>query len=1010
MRFATYAIDHKAVIYLTIFLLLAGGLAAYQKLGKLEDPTYIVKTAVVVTPYPGAGPYEVEQQVTDVIEKAAQSADEVENIYSISRAGVSVVYVDIMDHNRAKQIQQLWDMLRRKIADAQGGLPQGAGPSRVEDDFGDVYGIFLALTGDGFSNAELENYAEFIQRELLLVENVSRVQIFGTRTQAVNVDVSMAKCATLGIHPHRIVSVLRSQNRVVVPGSVQTGNQRIRVDYPGDFESMEEIGDLVINSRGHSKITLADIATISHGYADPPEPTMRFNGKPSVGIGISASSKANVVTMGDAVQARLDALFQHLPVGLQLDGVYYQSKLVKGAIRKFVTNLLESVGIVIGVLLVTMGLRSGLLIASGLVLSICGTLIVMLVWGIDLQRISLAALILVMGMIVDNAIVVTDGSLVRLKRGQDRTHAAVRSAERTAWPLLGATVIAILAFMPIFLAPTESGEYCRSLFQVVSVSLVLSWLLAMSQTPVFCDRFLKRPKAIASGDPFASLPFRVYTGTLKWCLRHRFFCGAIIIGLCAFGVVGMGKVEKRFFAESSKAQFFIDYWQPEGTRIETTSAGLRRAEEYLATLPEIKNFATIIGTGTPRVAVTITPEADNPAFGQIVINVHDYRTIPALQEKLDAWFIENQPDADPKMRSYKNGPPADYMVEARFSGPDPAVLRRLAESAKKILRDDPYAKYVRDDWRQRVPRWVAVYSQQRGRDAGVERNDLARAILQATDGLPVAVYREGNDLIPLRVRSVIDGGPGIPSPESTPVWGTGAASIPLGQVADVSGLSWEDSIVRRYDRRRAITVQSDTVAGITYDALLARVRPKIEAISLPQGYTLDWAGEYELAVKGDKGVQKYMPLALMMMFFILVALFNGFRQPVIIMLVVPLALVGMVTGLLLTGQAFGFMAMLGAYSLIGMLIKNAVVLIEQIEFSIKEGVDRHQAVIDASVSRLRPVTMASATTILGMLPLLTDPLFASMAVTIMFGLAFASVLTLIVVPMLYTLFFRVKPL
>ncbi|BBO90567.1 efflux RND transporter permease subunit [Desulfosarcina ovata] len=401
MSLATYAVDHKAVIYLSIFLLLAGGLSAYQKLGKLEDPTYIVKTAVVVTPYPGAGPYEVEQQVTDVIEKAAQSADEVENIYSISRAGVSIVYVDLMDYNRARQIQQLWDMLRRKIAGAQGDLPEGAGPSRVEDDFGDVYGIFLALTGDGFSNAELKDYAEFIQRELLLVENVSRVQVFGTRTQSVNVDVSMAKCATLGIHPHRIVSALRSQNRVVVPGSVQTDHQRIRVDYPGDFESMEGIGDLVIGSQGHSKITLADIATISQGYTDPPEPTMRFNGKPSVGIGISASSKANVVTMGDAVQARLDVLFQDLPVGLTLEGVYYQSKLVKGAIRKFVTNLLESVGIVIGVLLVTMGLRSGLLIASGLVLSICGTLIVMLVWGIDLQRISLAALILVMGMIVD---------------------------------------------------------------------------------------------------------------------------------------------------------------------------------------------------------------------------------------------------------------------------------------------------------------------------------------------------------------------------------------------------------------------------------------------------------------------------------------------------------------------------------------------------------------------------------------------------------------------------------
>jgi outer membrane protein TolC len=495
---------------------------------------------------------------------------------------------------------------------------------------------------------------------------------------------------------------------------------------------------------------------------------------------------------------------------------------------------------------------------------------------------------------------------------------------------------------------------------------------------------------------------------LQWFLRHRLISVALMIGLCAFAGYGMQKVPKMFFADSDKPQFFIDYWMPEGTRIEQTSDSLRLVETHLATLHEIKNFATVIGSAPPRFAPSLNPEAPNPAFGQIIVNVHDYRVIPGLQEKLDLWFIENLPEADPKMRSYISGPPADYKVEARFSGPDPSVLRDLAEQAKAIMRAEPAAKYVRDDWRQRVALWEPVYSQQRAREAGVERKDVAISILRATDGMPVATYREGNDLIPVKVRSFPEDGSGILSPESTPVWGAGPASVPLGQVVDLPGLSWEDPVVRRYDRRRAITIKCDT-AGVTSDTLLARVRPLIEAIKLPAAYTLDWGGDYELSAKGNEGVQKFMPLALLMMFFILVVLFNGFRQPIIIVLVVPLALTGMVAGLLFTGQPFGFLALLGAYSLIGMLIKNAVVLIDEIEFAIRDGKAPFEAVVTSSVSRLRPVTMASATTIFGMVPLLKDAMFVSMAVTIMFGLALATVLTLVVVPVLYTLFFRIPP-
>ncbi len=1008
MKIAQYSIQHQAVVVLLLLLIAAGGLLAYNNLGKLEDPDFTIKTAIIVTPYPGASSYEVEQLVTEVIERAAQSADQIKNINSISRAGVSTVYVDLLDHNRTKQVQQLWDMLRRKVAAAQGSLPEGAGPSRVMDDYGDVYGIFLALTGEGFSNAELKTYADYIQRELLMVKDVSRIQVFGVRTQCVNVDISVAKAAALGVRPNGIASVLRSQNLKVAPAALQTTDRRIRVAYPGEFESVEEIGDLVIGGRGLDKIRLRDIAKVSRGYVEPPEPIMRFNGKPAVAIAISAASGANVVTMGDAIQARLDELFQDLPIGLDIGGVYYQSEFVKGAIGKFITNLLESVGIVIVVLLIAMGIRSGLLIASGLVFSILTTLIVMLVWGIDLQRVSIASLILVMGMIVDNAIVVTDGALVRLKLCQDRERAAIQPAVRTAWPLLGATVIACLAFLPIFMAPDTSGEYCRSLFQVVSIALLASWLLSMTQTPVFCLRFLKPPKDNENTDPYASLPYRLYKRMLAWFLRHGIVSVVLMLLLCGGAGYGMKIVPKMFFADSDKAQFFVDYWLPEGARSEQVSSDLQKVEHYLASLPEVKNFATVIGNGPPRFATNLIPEPPNPTFGQIIINVHDYLTIPDLQARLYQWITEQLPDADPKMRSYINGPPSDYKIEARFSGPDPLVLRKLAQKAKDIMRADPLATYVRDDWRERVPVWQPTYSQQRARDAGVERRDVALAILGSTDGATVATFREGDEQIPIRIRTRPADGSQVPSPESTPVWGEGPVTVPLGQVVDNAGISWEDPIVRRYDRRRAITVKCDT-DGVTPDTLLNRVRPQIEGIPLPLGYNLEWAGDYELAQEGNAGVQKFMPLALLLMFFILVVMFNGFRQPIIIVLVIPLALTGMVVGLLVTGKSFGFLALLGAYSLVGMLIKNAVVLIDEIEFIIKSGKAPYDAVVESSVSRLRPVAMASATTIFGMTPLLTDAMFASMAVTIMFGLAFSTVLTLIVVPVLYTLIFRIQP-
>lgn len=1006
MKLSDYALRNHVVTLFALFLIVAGGLFAYFNMGKLADPTFTIKTALVVTPYPGASPAEVDQEVTRVMEEYVQAADEVKTIRSTSRAGVSMVYVDLHEYNKTDAIQQLWDILRRKVELAQADLPPGAGPSVVHDDYSDVYGIFLALTGDGYSNAQLQNYADFIKREVALVRDVKKIQLFGIRTESINVVIDRSRAADLGIAPGQMVQMLNAQNAVVSHGEIESGAYRIRIDSASDtFDSAEDIGELVIQGRGNEQIRLKDIAEIRRGYVQPPEPIMRFNGMPAIGIGISAADGANVVEMGEAVGERIDELMQDLPVGVHIDGVYYESKFVKDSIKKFMSNLLASVGVVILVLLVAMGFRSGMIIAGNLVLSILGTLIVMMIWGISLQRISIAAMILVMGIIVDNAIVVTEGSLVDLQRGRKRDDAVSDPARRTAWPLLGATVITCLAFAPIYLAPSNVGEFCASLFQVVSVALLISWVLAMTQTPVFSHYFLKLSPKAAETAPHSSRPYRFYRAVLIWTLKHRVTTLLLVLAMFALGIVGFGQVPKIFFADSDMKQFFIDYRRPEGVRQQAVSEDLKKVEAHLETLDEVRSYATTIGQGPPRFAVSITPEPRNDSFAQVIVNVYDYRTIDGLIRHLQDWFPEHLPQGTPHLWKYINGPNADYEVEARFTGPDPGKLRELAAEAKAVMRKDDLSRNVCDDWRERVLVADMDYSQQKGRLAGVERSELAYALQGVTDGATVDLYRENDERIPVRFRFTL---PGVENLDSLPVWGSGQESVPLGQVTAGTDFRWEDPIIRRYDRRHVIRAQCDPVLGVTADTLLQRVRPKIESIDLPAGYNLEWEGIYEDSRESQEATRKYLPVMLVIMVFILVALFNAIRQPLIIILTIPLALIGITAGLLACNENFSFLSILGTYALIGMMIKNAVVLIDQIDVQIRGGKPPMAAVRDSSVDRMRPVAMTSLTTICGMAPLVTDPLFSSMAVTIMFGLAFATVLTLFVVPVLYSLFFRIK--
>ena len=1018
MKLVEFIVRQRAVVVFGTVLLVVGGIWSYFRLGKLEDPEFAVKTAVIVTRYPGASPSEVEEQVTDVIEKAVQQLDALDVVHSLSRAGLSIVHTDMKKSYREDRLPQVWDELRRKVNDAQSELPPGAGPSSVRDDFGDVFGVVLALTGEGYSYADLKHYADILQRELLLVDDVSRVELWGVQREVVNVEISRPQLAELKVHPQMVLETLQRHNKVIDAGALDVEGERVRLAPSGTFASVDEIGDLVVRGSPTDPMTLGtpstdlvllrDVATISRGYLEPPLSMMRFDGKPAIGLAISTISGGNVVKMGEAVHDRLDQLLAAFPVGLEVGTVAFQADNVQESINGFVLNLIESLVIVIAVLLVTMGLRSGLLIGSGLVLTILGTLIVLLMIGVDLQRTSLGAFIIAMGMLVDNAIVVVEGILIRLQKNEPRTEAITRPVATTAWPLLGATLVAVLAFLPVYLSQDNTGEYCESLFLVVGISLTISWILAMTQTPVFCDMFLKVKPGKAGTDPYAGRAYRGYACLLEAALRHRVGSILLMVILLVASLWGFSFVDQIFFPNATRPQFMVDYWLPEGSRIQNVSEDVKAVEKYLLEQPGVVSVATFLGSGPPRFYLPYEPELPNQAYGHLVVNVETPRDIDRLFGPTETYLKEHFPQAEPRVRRYCLGPSVPFEIEARFSGPDVEVVHRLAREAQAIMRAAPNAKDVRDDWRQPVKTWVPVYSQARGRRTFTSRAEMAISLRQATSGMPVGYYREADELLPIFIKAPKAEREDLDNLENAPVWGHAYNSVPLRQVVSDIQVRWEAPIRQRRDRRPTITVQCDP-QGTLATTLFNRLRPKIEAIGLPPGYQLHWGGMHEDSTEAQSMVFSKVQVAAILMSLIVVFLFNAFRQPLIILLVMPLSVIGITAGLLLTVQPFGFMALLGAMSLFGMLIKNAVVLLDQIDMEIRDGKPPYEAVVDSSVSRMRPVSMASLTTVVGMSPLLLDPLFNTMAITIMFGLSFATLLTLFVVPVLYVLFFRIHP-
>ncbi len=1007
MNIAEYAIQKKTITLVFTFLLLVGGVLSYDNLGRLEDPEFTIKDALIITNYHGALPAEVEEEVTDIIETAIQQISQLDRIVSISKAGKSIITVTIQEKYDKSTLPQVWDELRRKVSDVQPRLPPGVQPSIVFDDFGDVYGTFLAVTGEGFSYRELKDYVDFLRRELLLVPGVSKIDIWGAQQEAIFVEISNSKIAQLGISLESIYGILKQQNLVVSAGEVWVGSEEIRIQPTGGIDSVEKIGGLLIGSL-NKLIYLNDVATISRGYITPPQKLLRFNGKPGLAIGISIASGGNVVTLGKAIKAKLKELEARTPLGMELGIISYQSDSVEQSVNGFVESLLLALAIVIVVLLIFMGMRSGLLIGMILVLTVCATIIVMDIYGINLERISLGALIIALGMLVDNAIVITDGILIKIQQGTDRIKAAKEVVDQTIWPLLGATVIAVLAFAAIGLSQNSSGEFTRSLFQVVLISLMLSWVIAVTITPLFCVMFLK-PAATnkVQKDPYGGFVYQSYKLFLQVCLRFRWLTMMIMLGLLLLSIYGFSLLEDSFFPGSTRPQFLINYWRAEGTDIRETSKDLKQIEKFLLNKESIESVATFVGSGALRFILLYTPEKDYKSYGQLLVTVKDYQDIERLIPEIRQYLAQNFPDSEPKMQKFKLGPSSGALIKVRFSGHDPVVLQQLSKQAQAVMRADGGAIEIRDDWRQKVKMLQPQFADAQARAAGISRADISQALETAFTGSQVGVFREGNKRLPIISRPPEAERIAVDNIKTIHVWSDVAQqSIPVRQVISGFETVWIDPLIHRRNRKRTISVECDPRVG-NASVVFERIRDKIEAIELPLGYEMEWGGEYEDSTKAQKALSKNLPITFLLMVVIVIFLFNAIRQALIIWLSVPLAIIGVAIGLLLTGESFGFMALLGFLSLVGMLIKNAIVLIDQIDLEIREGKIPFEAILDSSVSRLRPVTMAAITTVLGMIPLYFDVFFISMAVTIMFGLSFATVLTLTIVPVLYAIFFRI---
>ncbi|WP_353123133.1 efflux RND transporter permease subunit [Dysgonomonas capnocytophagoides] len=1032
----SWALDNKKLVYVLILLFTLGGIFAYDGMSKLEDPEIKVKQATVVTLYPGASAHEVELEVSDVLEKSIRSMNNVGDITSRSQNDVSTINVKLPSTVPDEKVEESWSLLRRKVADVQDNLPEGASASIVMDDFGDVYGIVYALTFDGYSYKEAEKYADLIKKEVLKIKGVSKIEIYGQQNECINIELYEDRMANMGVHPAEVISTLNGQNATIYSGYYETGDVRMRVSVNDKYRNVDDIGDLILQGHENDQLRLRDIARITESYETPVRNELRYDQKQALGISISAKAGTDITKIGKEVETLISKLEQdRLPAGMETNKVFFQPDRVNSALYVFMKSLIEAIVIVIVLLVFTMGFKSAFILGVNLIVVVLGSLLILGALDGALQRVSLAAFVLALGMLVDNAVVVLDGIQIDLQRGLSRREALTSMGRKTAMPLLGATVIGILAFFPIYLSPDDTGIYVRDLFVVLAVSLLLSWVLAIALIPVQADGLLKAKQNIEQKDPYDNFIYRKLREILTWVLSHRIITVSIAGVMVIISMFCFRFMPQSFFPDMEYDQLYIEYKLPEGSNTTRVKKDLESIESYLLKREEVTHVTTSVG-GTPSRYNLVRGIADpSLAYGELIVDYKTFDDLLSSMAEIDSYLKTNYPQARVQMKRY-NLMGQSYPIEVEFRGADPAILRDLTKQAKDIMQANADIGLVTSDWEVKTPLLMIDYNQPIARNIGLSRQDVGLSVMSATDGIPTGTFYEGTKSKSILIKSVDKDGKPIESLEHTPVFSmmpsltgidqktieglmTGAVSeedviasalrtVPLSQAANGIKLLWEEPLVIRRDGERAMRAQCNVLPGKGTESVRENIASQIENIKLPEGYTMKWKGEFSTSNESMDYLLKYYPLAIALMVIILILLFKDYKKPLIIILCLPLMFIGIVPSIILTGKAFGFVAIVATLGLMGLIIRNGIILMDEIVLQISEGVEPVKALLESSASRLRPVMLTTFATALGMIPLLGDALFGSAAVVMMGGLLIGTLVVLLFLPALYALFFGIK--
>jgi multidrug efflux pump len=1021
-----WALEHPALTRYLLVVLMLLGIAAYFQLGQDEDPPFTFRAMVMRVYWPGATAQQMADQVTDKLERSLQEVPYADKIRSYSKPGEAQIIFQVKDSSPPKEMAQIWYTVRKKIGDMRGTLPAGVIGPFFNDDFGDVYGSIYALSADGFGYAELKDHADAVRQRLLKVKDVKKVEIFGAQDEKLYVEISQRRLAQLGLDFNTVLAQIGQQNAVESAGQITTPSDFVQVRIGGQFNTVDELARFPIRANGAS-FKLGDIAEIRRGYVDPPQVKVRHGGREVIALGVSMAKGGDIIELGKALKLATDTVRSELPVGIELQQFQDQSTVVARSVNEFVGVLIEAVVIVLLVSFISLGLhfkpnswrftldwRPGMVVGITIPLVLAITFVVMYYWGVGLHKISLGSLIIALGLLVDDAIIAVEMMVRKLEEGYSKLRAATFAYEATAMPMLTGTLITAVGFLPIGLAKSTVGEYTFAIFAVTAAALLISWLVSVYFVPYLGTLLLKAPPHAADveGGPHElfDTPFYArFRAMVNWCVAHRWITIALTVGTLVLGVVGMGRVQNQFFPDSSRLEILVDLWYPEGTSFSANEAVTARVEKRLNALEGVSSTTTWVGSGLPRFALTLDQIFPQSNVSQIVLLAHNIPARERLRTSLPELLATEFPEVRARAKLLSNGPPVTYPVQFRVVGPQASEVRRYADEVKAIMRGNPNLRGINDNWNESVKAMRLEVDQDKARSLGVTSQGIAQAARTINTGATIGQYREGDKLIDIVLRQPLAERDAITDLGSAYVPTASGRSIPLGQIA-TARFTWEPGVLWREGRDYAATVQGDIVDGLQGATVTAQLNPLFAPIraKMPPGYRIDAAGAVEESSKGQGSIAAGAPLMLFIMFTLLMLQLHSFSRSVLVFLTGPLGIAGVAAALLLLNRPFGFVALLGVIALMGMIMRNSVILIDQIEQDRSRGVPAWTAIVEAAVRRCRPIVLTAAAAVLAMIPLSRSVFWGPMAVAIMGGLIVATALTLLALPAMYAAWFRVR--